>query len=73
VSKFQVYPLYVPVPWNICLAPKPRRCWCGCGFLRSRDVVRFGFGIVESVGEEGLDTELEGLLLVKLGFRSAGQ
>jgi hypothetical protein len=40
--------------------------------LRSRDVVGFRFGIVESVGEEGLDTEREGLLLAKLGFRSAG-
>lgn len=74
VSTFQSFPLrkHVPVRWNICLAPKPRRCGCGCGLLRSRDVVGFGFGIVERVGEEGLDTEREGLLLAKLGFRSAG-
>jgi hypothetical protein len=55
VSTFQAYPLYVPVPWNICLAPKPsvlRRCGCGCGLLRSRDVVGFGFVIVERVGKE---------------------
>jgi hypothetical protein len=38
--------------------------------LRSRDVVGFGFGIVERVGEEGLNIEREGLLLAKLGFRS---
>ena len=73
MSKFQSYPLYAPVLWNICLAPKPKvlrgcGCGCDCGLPRSRDVVGFGFGIVERVGEEGLDTEREGLLLVKLGF-----
>jgi hypothetical protein len=76
VSKFQAHPIYVPVLWNISLAPRPRvlrGCGCGCGWLRSRDVIGFGFGIVERVGNEGLDTEREGLLLAKLGFRSAGQ
>jgi hypothetical protein len=54
VSTFQAYPLYVPVQWDICLAPKPRvlRCGCGCGLLRSRDVVGFGFGIVEVGGKK---------------------